>query len=146
MRRILVGYDGSEGGRRALDRAIAEAHESKAHITVISVENMPLDPEAPRHFGTLGDISAGEGAAFAAPPDVVQHLQEADERLNKAGVVADLTWAAGEPGAEIVEAAKRIRANVIVVGEHHHGFLSNLFGGNVDEEVQREAGSEVVLA
>ena len=85
MRRILVGYDGSEGGRRALDRAIAEAHESKAHITVISVENMPLDPEAPRHFGTLGDISAGEGAAFAAPPDVVQHLQEANERLNKAG-------------------------------------------------------------
>ncbi len=146
MRRILVGYDGSEGGRRALDRAIAKAHESKAHITVISVENMPLDPEAPRNFGTLGDISAGEGAAFAAPPDVVQHLQEANERLNKAGVVADLTWAAGEPGTEIVEAAKRIRANVIVVGEHHHGFLSNLFGGNVDEEVQREAGCEVVLA
>ena len=146
MRRILVGFDGTDGGRRALDRAIEEGSRSTVHLTVISVENMPLDPEAPRHFGTLGDISASEGAVLAAPPDVVQHLQEANERLSKAGLRADLIWAAGEPGAEIVEAAKRVRANLIVVGEHHHGFLSSLFGSNVDEEVQREAGCEVVLA
>jgi nucleotide-binding universal stress UspA family protein len=146
VRRILVGFDGSDGGRRALDRAVEEAERSTVHITVISVENMPLDPSAPRNFGTLGDISASEGAPFAAPPDVVQHLREANERLSKAGVTADLAWAAGEPGAEIVEAAKRVRANLIVVGEHHHGFLSGLFGGNVDEEVQRAAGCEVVLA
>lgn len=146
MRRILVGFDGSDGGRRALDRAIEEARQSKGHLTVISVENMPLDPSAPRNFGTLGDISAGEGEGFLAPPDIVQHLQEANERLSSAGLTADLTWAAGEPGAEIVEAAKRARANVIVVGEHHHGFLSNLFGGNVDEEVRREAGCDVILA
>jgi len=35
---------------------------------------------------------------------------------------------------------------VIVVGEHHHGFLGSLFGGNVDEEVKREAGCDVILA
>ena len=29
VRRILVGYDGSDGGKRALERAIAEAHESR---------------------------------------------------------------------------------------------------------------------
>lgn len=146
MRRILVGFDGSDGGRRALDRAIEEAGKATAHLTVISVENMPLDPEAPRHFGTLGDISASEGGALAAPPDVVEHLREANERLSRAGLGAGLIWAAGEPGAEIVEAAKRVRANLIVVGEHHHGFLSSLFGGNLDEEVRREAGCEVVLA
>jgi nucleotide-binding universal stress UspA family protein len=146
VKRILVGFDGSDGGRRALDRAIEEAERSTVHITVVSIENMPLDPEAPRHFGTLGDISASEGAVLAAPPDVVGHLQEANERLSKAGLTADLIWAAGEPGAAIVEAAKRVRANLIVVGEHHHGFLSSFFGGNVDEEIQREAGCEVALA
>jgi len=144
--RILVGYDGSESSGRALDRAIAEAREHHAHITVISVEKMPLDPEAPRNFGTLGDISASEGAAFAPPPGVVKHLQEANAQLDAAGLTGDLTWAAGEPGAEIVEAAKRSRATVIVVGEHHHGFLGSLFGGNVDEEVRREAGCDVILA
>jgi len=144
--RILVGYDASDGSRRALDRAITEAREHHAHLTVLSVENMPLDPSAPRNFGTLGDISASEGEAFAAPPEIVEQLQDANRRVGEAGLSADLTWAAGEPGAEIVEAAKRTRATVIILGEHHHGFLSGLFGGNVDEEVKRAAGCDVILA
>jgi nucleotide-binding universal stress UspA family protein len=146
MRRILVGYDGAEGGRRALDRAIAEARESRARITVLSVERLPLDPEGPRNFGTLDDISPGEGTPLAAPPDVVAHLSEARDRLAEAGLDADLIWAAGEPGRAIVDAAKRIRADAIVLGEHHHGFLSGLFGGDVDDAVQREAGCDVILA
>jgi len=146
MRRILVGYDGSGGSRRALDRAIAEARESRAHITVLSVEKLPLDPEGPRNFGTLDDISADEGAPLSAPPDVVEHLTDARERLAAAGLDADLMWAAGEPGRAIVDAAKRVRAQTIVLGEHHHGFLSGLFGSDVDEAVQREAGCDVILA
>jgi nucleotide-binding universal stress UspA family protein len=146
MRRILVGYDGSDGGRRALDRAVAEARESRARITVLSVFDLPLDPEGPRNFGTLDDISPDEGAPLPAPPEVVAHLSEAGERLAAAGIDAELTWAAGEPGRAIVDAARRIRADVIVLGEHHHGFLSGLFGGDVDAEIQREAGCEVILA
>ena len=59
---------------------------------------------------------------------------------------AELTWAAGEPANAIVDTAKRIRAQVIVLGEHHHGFLGNLFGAVVDAAVQREAGCDVILA
>ena len=146
VRRILVGFDGTDGGRRALDRALAEARDSRAHITVLSVENVPLDPDAPRYFGTLGDISDREGAPLAPPPDVVAHLTEARERLEAAGVDAELTWAAGEPAHTIVETARTIGAGVIVLGEHHHGFLGNLFGADVDAGVQREAGCQVILA
>ena len=141
-----MGFDGTEGGRRALDRAIAESRDSHAHITVLSVANVPLDPEAPRYFGTLDDISDREGAALAPPPDVVAHLTEARDRLEAAGVDADLTWAAGEPAHTIVETARTIGAALIVLGEHHHGFLGNVFGADVDAAVQREAGCEVVLA
>ena len=146
MRRILVGYDGSDGGRRALDRAITEARESNGHLTVLSVAVMPLDPNVPRNFGTLDDISAREGAALSAPPDVVAHLEEAGNLLSAAGVSADLTWAAGDPARTIVETAKRVGASVIVLGEHHHGFLGSLFGADIDAEVQREAGCDVILA
>jgi nucleotide-binding universal stress UspA family protein len=143
--RILVGYDGTEAGRRALDRAVEEARDSHEHITVLSVVNMPLDPEVPRFFGTLDDIAPGEGRALSAPPDTVAHLTEARNILAAAGVDTDLAWAAGEPGQEIVETAKRVHARVIVLGEHHHGFLSGLFGADVDAEVQREAGCTVIL-
>jgi nucleotide-binding universal stress UspA family protein len=146
MRRILVGYDGSDGGKRALERAIAEAHESRGRVTVLSVANMPLDLDVPRNFGTLDDISADEGKALSPPPDVVEHLREASERLAAAGLQATLTWTAGDPGRAIVETAKEIRAHVIVLGEHHHGLLGNLFGADVDAEVQREAGCQVILA
>ncbi len=146
VRRILVGYDGSDGGRRALDRAIDEARESRGRIVVLSVANMPLSPDAPRHFGTLDDISGREGAQLSPPPDVVDHLTEARDVLAAAGYDAELTWTAGEPGRAIVETATRIRAGVIVLGEHHHGFLSNLFGADVGAEVRRAAGCDVILA
>ena len=146
MSRILVGYDGSDGGRRALERAAAEARGSHMSITVLSVVNMPLDLDVPRNFGTLDDISAREGGPLGPPPDVVAHLNEAREILAAAGFEPDLAWAAGEPGHEIIETAKRVGARAIVVGEHHHGFLSGLFGGRVDEEVQREAGCRVIVA
>jgi nucleotide-binding universal stress UspA family protein len=146
VRRILVGYDGSDGGKRALERAISEAHDSHGRITVLSVANMPLDLDVPRNFGTLDDISADEGKALSAPPDVVAHLTEARERLASAGLEANLTWTAGEPGHAIVETAKEVRAQVIILGEHHHGLLGSLFGEDVDAEVQREAGCEVILA
>ena len=146
MRRILVGYDGSDGGRRALDRAVQEARAVGGHVTVLSVVDMPLDPNVPRNFGTLDDISEHEGQTLSPPPFVVDHLTEAREQLAKAGIDPDLEWAAGEPGSMIVEAARRIHANVIIVGEHHHGFLGSLFGADVDAEVQREAGCDVILA
>jgi nucleotide-binding universal stress UspA family protein len=146
VRRILVGYDGSDGARRALERAITEAHESRGRITVLSVANVPLDLDVSRNFGTLDDISADEGKPLQAPPEVVAHLTEAGERLASAGLEANLTWTAGNPGRAIVETAKQIRANVIVLGEHHHGLLGSLFGADVDAEVQREAGCEVILA
>jgi nucleotide-binding universal stress UspA family protein len=146
VRRILVGYDGSDGGRRALDRAIAEARESHGRITVLSVANLPLDLDVPRNFGTLDDISDREGAPLSPPPDVVAQLTDARDRLAAGGFDADLIWAAGEPGHEIVETARRIHAHVIVLGEHHHGFLGNLFGPDIDGEVKREAGCDVILA
>src|SRR3954464_4160275 len=138
--RILVGYDGSESAQRALDRAIAEAREHHANITVISVVELPLSPDVPRYFGTLSDISADEGGELSPPPDVVEHLKDARDQLAKAGVEANLVWGAGEPGRTIVDAAKDLGVQTIILGEHHHGFLGGLFGSDVDVEVQREAG------
>ena len=42
--------------------------------------------------------------------------------------------------------ARRIGADVIVLGEHHHGRLASFFGNNTDEEVQAQAGVDVILA
>ena len=147
MSRILVAYDGSTSSKRALDRAIEEARSSRGHITVVDVAEMPLNPDEPRYYGTLDDFAGNEGDPLAPPPDVVDHLTEARDHLASAGFDADLAWAAGLPAREIVSTARRVGAQVIILGEHHHGLLSGLFGSDVDTEVQREApGCTVILA
>jgi nucleotide-binding universal stress UspA family protein len=55
---IVVGYDGEEPAARALDRAIEEARSAHAKLLVVSVAEMPLNPEGPQNFGTLDDSPA----------------------------------------------------------------------------------------
>ena len=81
MRRILVGFDHSDAARRALDRGIAEARERNARLVVLSVFEMPLDPQVDRFFGTLDDIADWEGKPIAPPPELVGLLGEARDRL-----------------------------------------------------------------
>ena len=146
MRRILVGFDDSDAARRALDRGIAEARERNAQLVVLSVFEMPLDPQVDRFFGTLDDIADWEGKPIAPPPELVGLLGDARDQVEAAGLHADFMWAAGEPGRAIVDAARDAKAEAVVLGEHHHGFLAGLFGADVAAEVRKELDAAVILA
>ena len=143
---ILVGYDDSAAARRALDRGIAEAQARSARLVVLSVFEVPLDPQVDRFFGTLDDIADWEGQPIAPPPELVGLLTQARDEVEAAGLEADVMWAAGEPGRAIVDAAREARADLVVLGEHHHGFLAGLFGTDVAAEVERKLGTAVIVA
>ena len=143
---VLVGFDDSAAARRALERGIEEAQERGARLIVLSVFEVPLDPQVDRFFGTLDDIADWEGKPIAPPPELVGLLTQARDQVEAAGLQADFMWAAGEPGNAIVEAARDRRADLVVLGEHHHGFLAGVFGTDVASAVERELGSAVVVA
>jgi nucleotide-binding universal stress UspA family protein len=142
---VLVGFDDSPAARRALERGIGEARERKARLVVLSVFEVPLDPQVDRFFGTLDDIADWEGQPLAPPPELVGLLAHARETVEAAGLRADYRWAAGEPGSAILDAARDTKAAVVVLGEHHHGFLAGLFGTDVAASVERELGSAVIV-
>jgi len=56
-RRIIVGLDGSEGSRRALEAAIALARSAKAELFLLSVE------ELPRYPGAVDEVNGEQQAA-----------------------------------------------------------------------------------
>ena len=141
-----MGFDDSDAARRALDRGIAEARERNARLVVLSVFEMPLDPQVDRFFGTLDDIADWEGKPIALPPELVGLLGEARDQVEAAGLHAEFMWAAGEPGRAIVDAARDAKAEAVVLGEHHHGFLAGLFGADVAAEVRKELDAAVILA
>jgi len=143
---VLVGFDDSAAARRALARGIDEARRRDTRLIVLSVFEVPLDPQVDRFFGTLDDIADWEGKPITPPPELVAQLGKARDEVEAAGLHAEFMWAAGEPGNAIIEAARDARVDTVVLGEHHHGFLAGLFGADVAAAVERELGSAVILA
>jgi nucleotide-binding universal stress UspA family protein len=144
MSTIVVGYDGDEAASRALDRAIEEARTSKAHLLLVAVAEMPLNPEGPQNFGSLDDNPV-DMIPLVEPPELEPIFLKARERLGAAGLSADYTWAAGNPAAAIVGAARERSAYLIVLGSHHHGLFARALGTDVASEVKRSAGCDVIV-
>lgn len=140
---ILIGYDESEGADRALDRAIAEAASSGDTLVVLSVMEMLLDPEGPQNFGNLNE--SAEMMPLLEPPELEPLFAKARVRIEAAGLVADYVWAVGNAADKIGATARDREARLVVLGAHHHGFLSRLIGTDVAVEVERELGSTVLV-
>lgn len=138
---IVVGYDGEEPAQRALERAIVEARASQAQLVVVAVAEMPLNPEGPQSFGSLGEASM---IPLVEPPALAPVLARARELIEAAGVEAEYVWAVGEPASAITGTAHDRGASLIVIGSHH-GFLERLLGTDVAAEVRRETECDVLV-
>jgi nucleotide-binding universal stress UspA family protein len=141
---IVVGYDGEDAAARALDRAIEEARAADAELVVVAVAEMTFNPEGPQSFGALDDTPA-RMIPLVEPAELEPVLEQARAKVEAAGIAGDVVWAAGEPASAIVGAAKDRGARLIVLGAHHHGMLSRLFGGDVAAQVKRDAGCDVLV-
>lgn len=141
---IVVGYDDEDAAKRALESALEQARASGASLVVVSVVELPLDPEGPQNFGTLDD-SPARMIPLVVPDELEPVLAHARGRIADEGVQADFLWAAGDPANVIVDVARDRKASLVVVGSHHHSFLAKLVGSDVAEEVKRHAGADVLV-
>jgi len=144
---IVVGFDGGEASGRALDRAIETVDAAGGSVVVVVVEAMPVDPRAPSMYG-LDLTTVREPTPLVATepsPEIEAVIEEAEQRVDAAGVTGTFVWGFGDPGRTIVDAARDNKATKIMVGADHHGFLGRLFGADVEAEVRREADCEVVV-
>jgi nucleotide-binding universal stress UspA family protein len=89
-KRIVLGYDGSEGARRALERTI-ELSGYGSHVTVVTV-------------------------AQSANGWSRRILEEARTRLARKLVAAELREEVGEPAEQLLAAAGDLDADILVVG------------------------------
>jgi nucleotide-binding universal stress UspA family protein len=140
-RRIVVGVDGSQGSRTALEWAIreAQAHASSVHILVAwhypqttsaSAWGLGMDP--------LPDVQEAVAAASAA----------AASRLGlKASAQGDVatTWEAieGNPARALLTASED--ADLLVVGSRGHGAFVGALLGSVSHQVVAHARCPVVV-
>ena len=126
-KKIVIGFDGSDGSRAALDWA---AHEA----VLRDVELEAVRAWTPGEFGT--DEEMGEYTQ--------SHLEK-----ELSDIVTDpaVRWSAvAERGAAakiLLERAKE--AQMLVVGSRGHGTISGLLLGSVSSQVATHSGSPVVV-
>ena len=94
-RRIVLGYDASPAGRRALDVAAdLTGYGSTLTVVTVSTENERDDTA----------------------------LAEARDRLLRQQVLARYVRAVGDPANELVAAARELEADLVIVGRRNGGF------------------------
>jgi nucleotide-binding universal stress UspA family protein len=134
MSKLLVGYDGTEGARAALDRAAAMTLYGDT-LGVISV--------APRVAG--GPRSGGPFVAGDGPSEHRAELAEAVEFLAGHGIEPHTIEGVGDPADAICEAAERDGYSLIVVGSRNQNGVQRALLGSVSDRVAHHASCNVLI-
>lgn len=151
MKTILVGYDGTIPAERAVHRAAELARAFTAHVVVVSAAPPPepLAVAAPGAFGlySYGIYGPGDVELPVRRDEEIwrQHRERVEALFAGAGVPVEFAGVAGEPAAELLEAAEERHADLIVVGTREPGFLERLLGGSVSQDVARRARCDVLI-
>ena len=139
MSSIVVGYDFSHTGHAALRRAVELASDEAHVLHVLCV----LDKHEP-----LPSIPAEAGVDLRYVDRVMRALDVAvRDELRDVAPGADIPFHVyariGKPATELVELAREVHANLVVVGSHGLVGLERLLVGSVSEKVLREANCSV---
>jgi nucleotide-binding universal stress UspA family protein len=140
---VVVGYDFSHSGHAALHRAVTLAGRAPFHVlhVVCVVDPREPIPSIPSYNGVDYMYAARVQEALAA--EIQQELDRADVR----GSVHFFVHARiGKPAPEILNLAREIGADLIIVGSNGMTGLERLILGSVSEHVVREAGCTVEVA
>lgn len=105
---ILVPIDLSDRNARALAAAVSLAEQSHAHVTLLHV------------IQRVPHLSPGELAGFyrRLAATARRRLERAARPFAKRGLAVRTQVLVGEPAREIVAAAGRLRADLILMGSH----------------------------
>jgi len=131
FKHILVPVDGSETAQLAVDKAINLAKAFGSRVTAIFV----IDPYPFTGVGT--DFAYGQTEYLnAATAEANAAVKAAKERFEQAGVSVETSVVEAHAAWRgVVQAAKSLQADLIVMGSHGRSGLEKLVLGSVTQAV-----------
>lgn len=133
MKRILVGYDGSEAARHALDQAGKLAAAYDASVTVLTAANDRLVREDGMVTMALDESHAQWTANQGA------------ERLRAAGVASVETCISLEAPLHALTEAVKDGYDLLVVGHRGHSLLEEMFLGSTAKSIVDQVQCSVLI-
>jgi nucleotide-binding universal stress UspA family protein len=140
LRRILVGTDFSRASRPAIRRAVETAAESGAALWIAHVvaPPPPLSPEGyvlPRSYDDI---------VPAIRADAEKRLKALLAVARRSGVRAQGLLLRGAPHEALTKAARRHRADLMILGTHGRTGIARFFVGSVASRVVATAPCPVL--
>lgn len=137
FRHVLIGYDGSAYGKKALEYGIDFAMHAGAELSIVTVF-----PDVP---GTIGPPQRDDFAAqLKAEAQRLAEMAAEQARacnIEKVGVEVR----GGSPAEAILSAAGTRRCDCIVVGSRGKGGMAGLLLGSVSDRLARHAKVPVLI-
>jgi nucleotide-binding universal stress UspA family protein len=137
--KLLLAADGSKYTKKAL--AFLVTHEALAgpdgELVVLNVQT----PVPPRVKGMLGSAAVHD----YHQEEAAKVLSPIERLLKRHDIEFRTAWVVGSAAQEITRAAKREKAQLVVMGTHGHGLLGRAIMGSVAQKVVAECETPVLL-
>lgn len=135
--RILVAHDGSAQADKALHEASRMAEKLGAEITIMTVA-----PDL-----CLTEVSDSECKLITESlfSEAEGSMKKVTNELAAKGIKAEIVIKNGHPAEEILDAAKEIGADMIVVGSHGRHGATRFFLGSVSSKIVEHATCHVLV-
>lgn len=132
--RILVPVDFSEYSKMALDYSIEFSKKFNSELILIYV----IEPIVyPSDFG-LGQIPINQ-VDFEIQSKAEEELKKLVEEKVPADVKASHVVKTGKPFLEIINAAKELNCDLIIIATHGHTGIEHILFGSTAEKVVRKS-------
>jgi nucleotide-binding universal stress UspA family protein len=135
-RKILLATDGSDLAEAALRHAVALARLASAELTILYVVDTHLAfMTGILRQEALEELRADGRRALAAAGDVARGAE----------IGHHVCRGEGRPGEAIIAEAERLGADLIVVGSHGQGAITDILLGSVSQYVLHHARVPVCI-
>ena len=144
MKKMLVAYDGSDASKKAIDMVLKCANKED-EITLLTVVPAELAESSftKMLLPTIDLSNFVKSGSFKdkAKESLNKIVKEIDDAVDKVEIAVE----SGDPADEILITAKKIDADVIVVGYKGYGKEGRFLLGSVTDKVVRHASVSVLV-
>ncbi len=136
-RRILLAYDGSQEGGRALREGALIAKACRAQVFLLSV--VPETGSVLMAEGAQGGVVSKMAESYKA------QLERGVERLKSFGFDPHARLVVGEPAPAIGAVAREIGADLVVVGHRKQSMLARWWSGSSGAYLSEHVPCSLIL-